>query len=409
MIYSGYLALPDLAGDNTVTVQKGWIETDGPFIIRVELGDLHSKPDLGGEHTLISPGFIDTHAHLPQIDALGAYGMQLLEWLDSAVFPAEAQWSNPDFARKRTHNAVEQFFSVGTTGIFAFSANFFEGTLAALEVAKESGIRAKIGQPLADMHIHESLCKTTQENLDDLTRALKQFPESRSARVAAAVAPRFALTCTEELMSGAGRLAQETGAFVETHLAEMIPECKRACELHGATDYTSIYEKAGLIHDRSFLGHGIYLSASERERIADAGAVIAHCPTSNTFLRSGTMHRARYLQEGLKVSLASDIAGGPERSMVRVAKAMMEASFHAEDSTPATSNEAWWQITQGNAGLMGWQDAGIIHEGATADLVVIEPNPDWTEAIDPLGYLLFTWDDRWLKQTVIRGNAVYAS
>ena len=115
----------------------------------------------------------------------------------------------------------------------------------------------------------------------------------------------------------------------------------------------------------------------------------------------------RYLDEGLKVGLASDIAGGPERSMIRVAKAMMEASFHAEDSTPARSEEAWWQITQGNAGLMGWQDAGILHEGATTDLLVIKPNPDWVEAIDPLGYLLFTWDDRWLKQTIIRGKSVY--
>lgn len=407
MIVSGNLVLPDLAGQDAVTVQKGWLEIDGPFIVRLEIGELHPKPDIGGEHVLISPGFIDVHAHIPQINALGAYGMQLLDWLDNVVFPAEAHWADPQFARSRSRDAFKQFLSCGTTGVFAFSANFREATLACLEEAQKIGMRAKIGQPLADMHIHPDLCKSTQGNLEDAQAALEAFPESTHKRVAAAIAPRFALTCSESLLRGAAQIANDSRAYIETHLAEMVPECERACELHNSNDYTSIYEKAGLVNERCFLGHGIHLSKDERRRLAASKAIIAHCPTSNTFLRSGTMHRERYLNDGIRVGLASDIAGGPDRSMIRVARAMMEASFHAEDSAPATTSEAWWQITQGNAERLGWQDAGILHEGATADLTVIDANPDWLKARDPLGYLIFTWDDRWLKKTLLRGQVVF--
>lgn len=405
MIASGYLVLPDLSGDNTITIQKGWIEWDGPIVVRVEIGDDHPNPDLGGPESLISPGFIDTHLHLPQVDAMGAYGMQLLDWLEQVVFPAEANWADPDHAAKRTDTLLDQLISVGTTGFFAFSANFREATLAALERSKERGFRAKIGQPLTDMHIHDALIKSVQENMDDARTTIEKFPESSTSRVAAAIAPRFALTCSSELLEACGVLVTDTGAYLETHLAEMEPECVLACERHQASDYTAIYEQAGLLGPRSFFGHGIYLSDSEQARLAASGSVIAHCPTSNTFLRSGTMNRRHYETIGLATSLASDIAGGPDKSMIRVARAMMEASFHV-DAEPAPSLEAWWQITQGNAERLGWNSAGIIREGADADLVVIQPHPDWLTARDPLGYVIFGWDDRWLEQTILRGKPV---
>ena len=105
MIITGYLVLPDLGGSNAVTIQQGWIETDGPFIVRIELGEIHKNADLGGENALISPGLIDVHAHLPQVDAMGAYGMELLDWLEKVVFPAEANWADPDYARSRSRQA----------------------------------------------------------------------------------------------------------------------------------------------------------------------------------------------------------------------------------------------------------------------------------------------------------------
>ncbi len=125
------------------------------------------------------------------------------------------------------------------------------------------------------------------------------------------------------MLVGAGELAKKTGWLVQTHLAETVRECERVAELFGGESYALVYEKAGLLGPRSVLGHGIWLGDEDHSRLRSAGAVIAHCPTANRFLEAGEMDRARALAAGVRVSLGSDVAGGPDRSMVRVAQVGM--------------------------------------------------------------------------------------
>lgn len=419
MILAGQLLLNDPARAGHVRLSPGYVRLDGEQIAEVVEcpADQLPKADAGGPNALICPGFIDTHLHLPQFDTIGAHGLPLLEWLDGVTFPAERKWQDPDYARGMTQRVVNQLVAHGTTAICAYATVHHAGTQAALETVRDAGLRGVIGQTLINRNAPDFLTRSATQLLDETAELLDQFPPShaeqghRSERISAAITPRFAITCTADFMADMGKLAAERGAAIQSHLAETLPECAFIAELFDGTSYVEVYRQAGLLTPRSVYGHGIYLDEVDRQTLAQTGAVIAHCPTANSFLRSGTMDRKTHLADVVKVSLGSDIGGGYERSMVRVARAMVEAAASfAEtpaDELPAAS-AAWWQITAGNADALGWANGGRLEAGHAADVLVIEPDIRWLESsVDPLAMLLFAWDDRWIKRTMVRGRAVY--
>ncbi|MEZ6194053.1 MAG: amidohydrolase family protein, partial [Phycisphaerales bacterium] len=278
------------------------------------------------------------------------------------------------------------------------------------------GLRAVVGQVLIDQEAPDSMLRDAGECIAETEALLNDWPsrpEQRAGgnRVSTTVTPRFAITCSEGLLKAAGDLARKHDAYIQTHLAEMRPELEAVARLHGGPDYTTVYHKAGLLTPRTLLGHCIYLSDAERALLAETGSVAAHCPTANSFLRSGTMDRKQLLDAGVSLSLGSDIGGGYERSMVRVARAMIEATFYCGSGDAAVPNaaEAWWQATAGNADAMGWPDTGRIQENAEADLVILRPDILWQTAHDPLGMVMFAYDDRWVKKTIINGEVAYSA
>jgi guanine deaminase len=245
-------------------------------------------------------------------------------------------------------------------------------------------------------------------------------------RVEYAVTPRFAITCSEELMAQAGIIAKLFGSIVQTHLAENESECRIVRDLFSNETYTEVYEKAGLLGERTLLGHGIFLAPSERKILRETRSVVCHCPTANTFLQSGIMPRALWKHEGLRVSLGSDIGAGTDRSMVRAAQAMVEIakyyrmilrdganSAHPlhhlanEHVTIPNAAEAWWQITTGNAQAIGWDDVGELKAANSADLLLIQPDIAFRNAYDPLATLFYNWDERWIKNVLVAGKDVY--
>jgi cytosine/adenosine deaminase-related metal-dependent hydrolase len=108
----------------------------------------------------------------------------------------------------------------------------------------------------------------------------------------------------------------------------------------------------------------------------------------------------------IPVMLGSDVAGGPDRSMVRVARAMIETARRLGHAPPSAA-DAFHAITRAPADALAWLDAGRLEPGAAADLVVIEPDIPWHTAPDPLACLLYAWDDRWITQTICRGVIAY--
>ncbi|KAA5545293.1 amidohydrolase family protein [Roseiconus nitratireducens] len=402
--------------DGTAVFRPGVLEIEGERVARIHWGEFRNGVELGDAETLICPGFIDAHLHLPQFDSIGAAGIPLLRWLDEVIYPAEARWNDVEVARSMIARVAKQCLAFGTTGICAFAAPSQESTLAALETFSRNGFRGVIGQVMMDRDAPDDLLRETQQLVDQVQETLTRYPAS--GRMAAAVTPRFALTCSEPLLHAAGRLVADSGAVVQTHLAETLDECQKVSDNFAGAAYVDVYRQAGILTPRCLLGHGIHLDARARQTIAEHGAVIAHCPTANAFLGSGTMNRAAHQRSEISVALGSDIGAGFERSMVRVGRAMIEAAMivrqQAGVDAPAwqtvpTAAHAWHQITAGNADALGWTDAGRIRPGGTADLVLIRPDIPWRDSPCPLSTLMYAWDDRWIRQTYLRGQVRYSS
>jgi guanine deaminase len=245
------------------------------------------------------------------------------------------------------------------------------------------------------------------ELLGSAGELVRQASALRGAgRIAPAVTPRFAVSCTEPLLRKTGQLAKATGWAVQTHLSETQRECALVRELFSGASYTEVYRAAGLLGERTILGHGIWLDDGERRALAGSKSVVAHCPTANLFLNAGAMDRAAHQAAAVRLSLGSDVAGGPDHSMVRVARAMIETAKRLGRPLP-TAAECWWQITAGNAQALGLSGGASLEPGAPADLLLIEPDIAIGPGDDGLQTLLYAWDDRWLRATLASGRVVY--
>jgi guanine deaminase len=392
MIVAGQLLLDDSAG--CCRLAPGFVRLDGEVIAEVVEGEIPQAADGGGPDALITPGFIDAHLHLPQFDMIGSHGLPLLRWLSEYTFPAESKWESVDFARAMTARVADQLLSVGTTGVCAYATVHHDSAVA--------GLRGVIGQVLMNRYAPPQLCRETNQLIDEAAKLGELY--TADARMSAAVTPRFALSCSQDLLAAAGKLASQQGAMIQSHVAETPDECRAISELFAGQSYVEVYEQAGLLRERSIYGHGIYLDQNARRTLSENGAAIAHCPTANSFLRSGTMNRSELISDQVRIAIGSDIGAGYERSMVRVARAMIEAAASIGNDFP-DAKQAWYAITAGNADTLQWPDAGRLRRGNAADLLVIQPTIPWLAGpADPLALLMFAWDDRWVAKTIVRGE-----
>lgn len=399
---AGTLLIPD--GASSVRLARGCVRLAGATIESVTLTDDPPRADLGGDDWLICPGFVDAHLHIPQFDSIGVFGLELLDWLDRVIFPAETRWVDADYAGAMGDRVARELLSFGTTAIAAYGTVHAEGTAAAMRALAAHGLAGVMGQSLMDRNAPHELTRPANQLLEEAATA------KPIARLAPAITPRFAVSCTDELLEGAGMIASRTGHHVQTHIAETERECELIAELYDDLPYAEVYDRAGLLTERTILAHGIRLSNAERTLIARRGSVVAHCPTANLFLRAGAMDRAAHARAGVRPALGSDVAGGPDRSMVRVARAMLETAIRL-DADPPPASAAWWQITAGNAAALArpGQETHLarLAPGADADLVLARPTIRWHDAPDPLAALLWGWDDRWIERVIVAGRVGY--
>ncbi|MBX3403411.1 MAG: amidohydrolase family protein [Phycisphaeraceae bacterium] len=385
-------------GGESTRLVRGAVMLERGRIARVEV-DERTPID---PRRIICPGFIDAHLHIPQFDAIGHDGLTLLDWLNDVIFPAERRWEDAAFARAMAARVAKRLLSHGTTGICAYGTVHHEGTRAAMESLAAAGLRGSVGQVLMDQSAPDYLLRPAAQLIDEAARM------ERVGRIEPIVSPRFAVSCSMALMRGAAKLAREKDWPIQTHLAEMLPECELVERLHGMP-YVDVYKQAGLLGRRTVLAHGIWLSEVDRRELEGWRCVIAHCPTANRFLSSGDFAGQKFRP----LALGSDVAGGPDVSMVRVARAAREvwlASLQSQAAPMFGPDYWWWQITAGNADALGWSDAGRIAVGAAADLVVVEPDVELRSAgsdAAALGQLMYGWDERWIAATVCEGRVAW--
>lgn len=364
--------------DGAVLIQDGKIAAVGLY---EEIRNLPGARDAewsGGADRAIVPGLIDFHAHIPQYPAVGRIEESLLPWLQRYIFPRERRFRAEE-ARAFAPYFFRELARNGTTLAILYAAIFEDSCHECFAAAEASGIRAIIGKVMMDRGSYGGMeeTKIPAVSLEQTRRLIQRWHGVDDGRLGYAVSPRFAITCTAELMKAAGELAREHGTWIQTHLSENHLEIQTVRELFPASpDYTSVYAECGLTGPRSIFGHCIHLSERETGLLRDSGSLIAHCPTSNLFLRSGILPWNKITEAGIPFGLGSDVAGGPELSLWQVMRSALESqiarSFTEKSPIPSPA-EIFYQTTLGAAKALQMDShIGSLEPGKDADLVVLD-------------------------------------
>lgn len=278
-------------------------------------GDDWLRLDRNGQ--LLMPGFIDTHVHSPQLDVIASWGTELLDWLERYTFPAEARHADPAFAQAAAALFLDALLAHGSTSAVVFPTVHLASTEALFEAARERGMRLVTGKVLMDRHAPDALRDDVVQAERDCRALIARW--HGVGRLAYAVTPRFAVTSSPAQLAMAGRLlADHPGVYLQTHVAENRAEVAWIAELFPeARSYLDVYAGHGLLTERSVLAHGIWLDDADRRLLQQTGAQIAFCPSSNLFLGSGLFGWRQAAEQGVNVSLASDVGGGTSLAMLR--------------------------------------------------------------------------------------------
>jgi guanine deaminase len=399
--------LTPLAAGGTAFEPDGLVVADRDGTIRYAgamRGYRHDGPVLDVRPNLIVPGFVDVHTHFPQTRIIGCATGPLLDWLEESVFPEEARFRRRPYAREVAAEFVERLTLAGTTTVAAFSSSSPAATDVAFEAFAEAGLRAVLGLTWMEERCPEALRIGTAEALAASRKLVRKWHEHDGGRLRFAVTPRFALSCSREMLQAAGDLAREHDLIVQTHIAENDREGEATLAAHPyASSYLDVYDRAGLLGPRTVLAHAIHLDRRDWSRIADAGAKVAHCPDSNFFLGSGRMRLAPPRRLGIGVGLGSDVAAGRSFSIRRaMASAYDNALVAGAKVEPA---ELLRLATLGGAETLGCERVtGSLEPGKDADLVVV-PLRRPTKTLDAaLAALIFDTDDVRVAASFVRGR-----
>lgn len=366
---------------------------------------------------LICAGFIDTHVHYVQTGVIGAYGSQLIEWLNHYTFVEEQRFADKGYADSVAKVFFDQLMANGTTTAVSFCAVYPVSVDAFFEESVRRGTRMIGGKVMMDRNAPDRLLDAAQSGYDE-SKALIAAWHGRGRNLYA-ITPRFAPTSTPEQLEAAGQLLKESpGTFMHTHVSENVEEVHWVKSLFPErAGYLDVYDHYGLLQRRSVLAHGVHLTARERRRVHETEAAVSHCPTSNLFLGSGLfhVHDAKDPKRPMYVGLGTDVGAGTSFSLLTT---MNEAYKVAELSNyPMDSVKSFYLATLGGAEALDLADKiGSLEVGKEADFVVLDPRAtallDYrtrrAESTEELMFVLsIMGDDRAVAATYVGGRPAY--
>lgn len=354
--------------------------------------------DRSNEYAL--PGFIDLHTHLSQYYIRGLYEPALLPWLNKYVFPEEERSKNIEYAEKLSRDFFSAMLKAGTTTCVIYTAPFFSACDMAFEIAQETGIRALIGMTMMDMNCPENLQQNSHKTLEESILLYEKW-HGKNAKLDYIFTPRFAPTCSLELMKEVAKYAIEHNAWIQTHLSENKEEIEMVKEIFGFKNYTEVYQKAGLLTQHSIFAHCIHLSDEEIKMLAENKCKIAHCPDSNFFLKSGEFSLQKIEEAGIEYGLGSDVGAGTSLNMFYHTKIMN----YRQSDYPVLPAKALYHITLGSAKLLGVDKIiGSLEIGKEADIVFLKPPLNYPLKNNGISQLVFCGQEFSLTQTLVAGR-----
>lgn len=367
--------------------------------------------------SLIMAGFVDAHVHYPQTQIIGAYGKQLIDWLNDYTFVAEQQFADTDYARSVARLFLDETLRAGTTTSSVFCTVHPGSVDAFCEEATSRGMRTIAGKVLMDRHAPAALTDTAQRGYDE-TKTLIERWHGRDRQLYC-VTPRFAVTSSPAQLEATGAVWREhPGTYLQSHVSENRSEVAWVRELFPErSGYLDVYEHYGLLGERAIYGHGVWLTEDELARCHATGTAIAHCPTSNTFLGSGLfdLQGAVKPSRPVRVGVGTDLGGGTRFSML----ATMHEAYKVAQLRGQTlsAGHAFYLATRGTARSLYLEDKiGSIGIGMEADIVVLDLKS--TPLIDfrmrhcrDLNEALFIQmtmgDERAVRATYVAGNLAH--
>lgn len=406
--------------DGLMILEDGKIKEFGTYAaLKDQYSDLAivSYPDM-----LISPGFIDVHIHFPQAEMIAAYGEQLLGWLENYTFPTEGKFRDSAYSQQVAAIFLDELLRNGTTTALVLAAVYPESVDALFEEANRRNLRLIAGKVMMDRNAPDFLRDTAESSYQESKQLIEKW--HKKGRLLYAVTPRFAPTSTDEQLQLAGKLlAEYPDVYLHTHLSENMAEVAWVKELFPQCDsYLEVYDRAGLVGERSIFAHGVQLTDSEFERLSEAKSAIAFCPTSNLFLGSGLfkIEKATSIAAPIKLGLATDVGGGTSFSMLQTAnEAYKIAQLRQQKLSPF---QALFLATLGGAKALCLDDKiGNFDVGKEADFIVLNPRStpilafrnqsptptSLSELADQLFSLIIMGDDRAIRATYIAGKLAY--
>jgi 5-methylthioadenosine/S-adenosylhomocysteine deaminase len=397
-----------VAGGTVLSMRPGDVASvrdvfiDDDRIVQRAEGDV-----LDASGCYVLPGLVQTHIHLVQTIFRGlAEELSLLEWLRDRIWPLEAAHDEASL-RATARLGLLDLLTTGTTTILDMGTTHGGDIIGEELVA--SGIRARFGQTMMDAGdgVPEGLRETTRDSLHASARLVMKWNEAADGRIGYAYAPRFALSCTRDLLEAVGDITKRMELLIHTHSNENVGE--RAL-IEGATGQapTAYLDSVGLVNERSVIAHGVNLDEREIAILAERGAAITHCPSSNLKLGSGIADVRALRDRGITVGIGADGAACNNRldgfDELRLA-GLLAASLHGPGALTAWDLLAMGTRDGARAMRLDGQ-IGTIEVGKKADVIVLDPERLAGPAGDPATRIVYGGGSRAVRDVIVDGRVL---
>jgi cytosine/adenosine deaminase-related metal-dependent hydrolase len=387
-------------------VARGDLRIDGGAIVDITDGKAPPSGEVvDAEGCIVLPGLVQAHTHLCQTLCRGrADDLTLLDWLRGRVWPYEAALDERAM-RAAAELACAELLLGGTTAILDMGT--VHETDVLIDAIGKSGLRACVGKAMMDVGdgVPTRLRDDTRRSLDESDALAKRWNGTFDGRMRYTYAPRFVLSCTDGLLREVGaRVA--AGAYVHTHASEQIPEIEVVRKERGEDNIVYL-DSLGLVNERAALAHCVHATAAEQARLAQKGASVVHCPSSNLKLGSGVAPVPEMRKRGINVAIGAD--GAPcNNNLDAFVELRLAALLHKPRVGPLgmTALEALELATLGGARALGLAgQIGSIEVGRKADVIVVDPRrAHMTPVVDPVSTLVYAAQSRDVRHVLVDGR-----
>lgn len=384
--------------DAALAVRDGQIAAVGPLAELETQWQPDRRVDL--PNMLLMPGLVNAHTHAAMTFLRGlADDMPLMEWLQQRIFPVE-QALTPHIVRVGSLMGYAEMLRTGTTA--CIDMYIFEQ--AVFEAARMAGLRCLGGEAVFDF---PSACCPTPQAALEATRALAEtWKDDPLLRVA--VNPHSVYTTSEKTLEACLRLADDLHLPLHIHLAETTDETAMCLEQHHRRPVEHA-DACGLLRPGTILAHVVDVNNEEIALLADRGVCVAHNPSSNMKLASGSAPLPAMLRAGLSIALGTDGAASNNQlnMFTEMGRAALLHKLAGKNPTVTTAQEVLDMATLGGAAAFD-APLGRLEPGAAADFIALDlDSPNLRPMYNPVSHAVYAATGAEVRLTVVAGRILY--